>query len=267
MRRLATLTVLLATLAAASSAAAPAPAAAAGGDNSAIAINTRDDTEVFRLAFDIRRAMTGVVDHQNAAVAYASCDGCTAIAIAMQAVLVGVQADTVTPANLALAITEQCTLCTAMASAYQFVLGTDGPAHFTPDGNRAISDIRGRLGELRHAQLSPAELDARLSALYDELGTVLRDELVTPDGGQYGPVAPEPAGEHGTEAPAAEPAPEQTQTTPEAPPPDGAATAPSEPPDETETTTAETEPAPEGTSTVPDEGTASPQQEPTDTGR
>ena len=46
----------------------------AGGDNAAVAINTRDGSSLFRLAFKIRRVAGDIVDNQNAAVAYARCN-------------------------------------------------------------------------------------------------------------------------------------------------------------------------------------------------
>lgn len=251
MRRLATLTAVLAALAAMP---ATVPAAAGhGGDNTAIAINTRDDSSVFRLAFSIRRVTDGIVDHANAAVAYSSCERCTATAIAIQAVLVGVQADTVTPTNVAIAINEQCTSCTSMAFAYQFVLGTEGPAHFTPEGNRAVRDIRRRLHELRHAQPSPTEFDSRISALMDELRTVLDEELVT-RGLQEQPRPPQPREPRSPEEAANE---LPLDGTDDASPDTGVPTA--EPPGETDTAPRQTDPPPDDSGSVT-EGSESPSE-------
>ena len=89
-RRLAALAVAVAALAL-----AQAPAAFADGgndnganDNAAVAINTTDNSSVFDLAFSIRDVMNGVVDQTNTAVAYASCNSCRSVAIAIQIVLV-----------------------------------------------------------------------------------------------------------------------------------------------------------------------------------
>jgi putative peptide zinc metalloprotease protein len=149
-----------------------------GGDNSAVAINTRDGATLFKLAFDIRRVAGDVVDETNVAIAYSSCDRCQTTAIAIQIVLVTGDASTVTPQNVAVAVNENCTLCETFATAYQFVVSTGGEVRFTRDGRRAIADIRKRLKDLRKEDLTPAELDARVDALMDELQVVLENELV-----------------------------------------------------------------------------------------
>ena len=57
---------------------------AKGGDNYAVALNTKDGTNVIETAFLIAYAANGVVDQENAAVAYASCDSCGAYAAAIE---------------------------------------------------------------------------------------------------------------------------------------------------------------------------------------
>src|SRR5947199_7082465 len=63
------------------SAARPALAPA---DNAAIAVNTKDGTTVFRVAFAIRHIMSNVVTEADAAVAYDSCTHCASVAIAFE---------------------------------------------------------------------------------------------------------------------------------------------------------------------------------------
>ncbi len=122
----------------------PTPAATtgstggAGGDTAAIAINTKDGTDIFRIAFAIKRAMGDVVDNGNAAVAFASCTDCETVAVSIQVVLLMNDPSVVTPTNLAIAINEGCTLCETLASAYQVILTTDGPVRFTAAGYREI---------------------------------------------------------------------------------------------------------------------------------
>ena len=155
-----------------------APAAVASGDTSAVAVNTKDGSSVFRLAFSIKRVAGDVVDNANAAVAYASCTDCQTIAISIQVVLVTGDPDVVTPENFAIAINENCTSCDTLASAYQWVFSTGGQVHFTADGNRAIAEIRQELQDIRRADLSGPEIQARLDELMGRLATVLRTELV-----------------------------------------------------------------------------------------
>lgn len=157
---------------------ASAPAAADGGDTTAVAINTRDGASVFRLAFQIRRIATGAIDQQNAAVAYASCTECQTVALAFQVVLAMGDTSVVTPENYAIAVNQDCSDCTTLAAAYQFVLGTNGAVRFTPDGSRALAELRLRLLQLRDADLTPDEFLAELDAIAAELARILDEELL-----------------------------------------------------------------------------------------
>jgi putative peptide zinc metalloprotease protein len=181
MKRLTTFLITL-VLATGLAAAKPALAHADGGDNAAVAINTKDGSTVFKLAFAIRRVAGDVVDQQNAAVAFASCTDCQTVAIAIEIVLVEGTPSTVTPENIAIAFNQECSLCTTFAGAYQFVVGYGYPVRFTPDGLRELARIRNELERLRVAfekgELSLAELKARVDALIGEIKTILRTELV-----------------------------------------------------------------------------------------
>ena len=171
------LVVLLATLVAALGLAGFQPATARAQDTAAVAVNTKDGSSIFKLAFAIKRAAGDVVDNGNAAVAFASCVECRTVAISIQVVLVTGDPEVVTPQNIALAYNVECTACETFASAFQFVLSTDGNVHFTPEGNQEIAAIRRELRELARAELPLAELDARLDTLMQRLVRVLRDEL------------------------------------------------------------------------------------------
>src|SRR2546421_7615949 len=105
---------------------APPALADGGGDNTAIAINTKDGSSIFKLAFSIKRVAGDVVDSTNAAVAFASCNDCSTVAVAIEVVLVTGDPSTVTPTNLALAMNVDCQSCITVADAYQFVIGTGG---------------------------------------------------------------------------------------------------------------------------------------------
>jgi hypothetical protein len=150
-------------------------------------------------------------------------------------------------------------------------LAADGPAHFTPEGNRALRDIRHRLHDLRDMQLSPAELDAELTALLDQLRSVLRDELVpagdSRDGAGEGPDATEPSGEDEETVPGEAPS-DDTETMPEEPWPEEGESDPDEPaPEDTHPAPDGTEPQPEDDTSTggPDESSTPPQEEPTET--
>lgn len=153
------------------------PAAWGQGDTTAVAVNTRDGADVFRLAFAIRRVMSETADTDNAAVAAASCTDCQTIALAFQVVLLFENPDELTTENLALAINVECSLCDTLASAYQLVLTTGGPVHFSAEGNRRIQEIRRQLLELRNSELDLFEIQQRVDALYEELKQVVTTEL------------------------------------------------------------------------------------------
>jgi len=158
------------------SAARPAPARA---DNAAIAVNTKDGTTVFKVAFAIRHVMSDVVDETNAAVAYNSCSDCASVAVAFEIVLVEGSPSVVAPQNVSIAINENCTTCVAVAEAYQFVLGGDtGPMHFDADGNRTLADIRRQLHSLRKEDLTLAQLQALLDSIAAQIQDVLANHLV-----------------------------------------------------------------------------------------
>jgi putative peptide zinc metalloprotease protein len=175
----------------------PAAPAYAQGDTTAVVVNTHDGLDLFRLAFQIRRATQDVVDTSNAAVAYASCTDCQTIALAIQVVLIsGYDSSVVAPENLAIAINEGCTLCNTLASAYQFVLTAEGNLRFTAEGSQRLAEIRQALLALRDSGLTAAEIQAQVDVLMEDLAEVLATQLVA-----AGPVEEPPA----SATPSAEP--------------------------------------------------------------
>ena len=182
---------------------APEDTGGAGGDTAAVAINTRDGSDIFRLAFAIKRAMGDVVDNGNAAVAYSSCTDCQTVAISIQVVLMMNDPSVVTPTNLAIAINEVCTLCQSLASAFQVILTTDGPVRFTPDGYREIAAIRRELLEIRDAGLTIEGIVARMDALMDRFFRVLMEEMV--DAGPTSAGSPTSAAPSAKDTPSASP--------------------------------------------------------------
>jgi putative peptide zinc metalloprotease protein len=172
------LVILLTALVTALALSALRPDTAHAQDTAAVAINTKDDSSLFRLAFAIKRAAGDVVDNSNAAVAIASCSDCQTIAISIQVVLVTGDPESVTPENIALAYNILCTACDTLASAYQWVLSTDGQVHFTADGNQAIAGIRQELRALARSGLAGPEIQSRLDELMVRLARVLEHELV-----------------------------------------------------------------------------------------
>jgi putative peptide zinc metalloprotease protein len=157
------------------SAARPGQAAA---DNAAVAVNTKDGTTVFKVAFAIRHVMSDVVTETNAAVAYNSCTDCASVAIAFEIVLVENDASVVSPTNIAIAYNQDCTTCVAVAEAYQFVLGTGGIVHFDAEGNKILSDIKRELHSLKKQDLTLEQLQAMLDDIAARMADVLQNHLV-----------------------------------------------------------------------------------------
>jgi putative peptide zinc metalloprotease protein len=165
---------------------APGLAHAEGGQNAAVAINTKDDSSLFKFAFAVRHVLGDVVDQQNGAAAFAQCNSCQTTAIAIEIVLVEGSPSTVTPKNEAYAINYQCTLCDTFAAAYQFVLFTDGPVHFTHEGIQALHDVRKEIQSWGKEGLSNDEIRTRLRDVITQLKDVLANDLVTSGKSQAG---------------------------------------------------------------------------------
>jgi putative peptide zinc metalloprotease protein len=251
LRAKATLAAALAAAVCLAPAAAPTALAQGSDANTAVAVNDKDGSSVFDVAFQIRRVSSGVVDQTNAAVSYASCESCQTVAIAIQIVLVSGGADTITPTNLAVAINEECTTCQTLALAYQFVFGTGDILGFTPEGQKRLNDIRKELRRLGDEGLTNDEISARVLDLTDQIRDVLINDVIVRGPGQQGKpdqTAPDEAGLTVPEK--SEPVPEedlpQEDYEQPVPPPEGEdgetqTTSPTEepvPPESPQTTTA-----------------------------
>ncbi|MFL5820278.1 MAG: hypothetical protein ACJ76S_06295 [Solirubrobacteraceae bacterium] len=225
---------------------------AAAQDTSAVAVNTRDGSSVFRLAFSIRRVMGDVVDQRNAAVAYASCDSCQTVAISIEALIVASDPSVVTPENLALAINVNCNLCATLASAYQFVLGGGAiRLQLSAQGRQQAEEIHRELLRLRNSNLSIEEIQAQTDALMGRLQQVLASQLVV-----LGPGSGAGGGADQTPEPSSAQTPTATQ--PESPP---SATTPSATTPSATTPSATTPTQPEPTKTSADSGSDQTQTE------
>lgn len=174
------LALLLAALALVLGAPGHAAAEDAGGDNSAVAINTKDESSLFKFAFSIKKVLGEVVDNQNAAVAYASCESCQTTAIAIQIVLVSGSPSTVVPENYAISINQNCTLCNTFSAAFQFVIGVDDPSvGLTVQGKRELRAILREFKALKEEQYTLEEFNTKVTALGERLRTVLKTQLVS----------------------------------------------------------------------------------------
>jgi putative peptide zinc metalloprotease protein len=232
------------------------------GDNAAIAINKKNGSSLFKFAFSLRRVLGDVVDNENAAVAYASCESCRTTAIAIQIVFVVGSPSTVNPTNVALSVNENCSLCQTFASAFQFVIGvSDASVGFTKEGKQELKQILRAFKALKREEYTLEEFHAQTQALAQRLRTLLKTQLVSRAGKDEDEESEEEldAGEDeevDEERPSPPPAPTTTgDTTTGAT--TGTTTGPT--PDTTEPTTTETTPAttePAATTTETETGTA-----------
>jgi hypothetical protein len=158
----------------------PTGSAQAGGtENVATAITEQDGGRAFDFAWDIDRQRSDEsVEHLNSANARARCVECRATAIAFQIVLVHGSPSIVTPRNVAEAINLECTRCTVIAEARQFVRVTPEPVRLTNGGRAELADVRRDLAALEAADPPPDQLHLAVEAQEARVREVLRDDLM-----------------------------------------------------------------------------------------
>jgi putative peptide zinc metalloprotease protein len=154
-------------------------AQADGTENVATAINEQDETRVFDMAWDIsRRRGDDPVDHRNSATARARCVRCGATAIAFQIVIVHGSPGVVVPQNTAEAVNLECTECTVVAEARQFVRVVPDPVKFTGAGRAVLADVREDLRALQTQDLPADQLHQAVEGQEARVRAVLQEELV-----------------------------------------------------------------------------------------
>jgi putative peptide zinc metalloprotease protein len=162
-------------------------------DNQALVFNTTDNTTDYEVAF----AMVWVEDGRDAmsvneAQAYASCDSCSAVAVAYQVVLVidtdNTDDNVAAPQNLAGALNYDCVNCMTYALAEQLFITVDGPL---TDANRTeLEEIWGRIqdyeddlnAKIAAGGLTPEEIeqiDDDLAEFSAQIKEVLADQTGT----------------------------------------------------------------------------------------
>ncbi|VXB98144.1 Putative peptide zinc metalloprotease protein [Arthrobacter sp. 9AX] len=180
--------------------------------NQALAVNTTDGSVTYSVAFALVWAEDGEsVDTRNEAYAFASCSGCSAVAVGFQVVLIVGQADVIVPENLSAAANYNCLQCLTYALASQLVLTLDGP--LTDEGMASLQALWAEIAEygrtIRNVPLS--EIQGRLAAYKEQITAIIRaDPSATknpaPTGTSRATVPPggtaEPAAPTGTGVPA-----------------------------------------------------------------
>ena len=152
------------------------PAPPEGEDSQALAVATEDGSVVYDVAFALVWAEGGTVDTTNEAYAFASCDGCSAVAVGFQVVLVVGQADVVVPQNLAAAANYNCIHCLTYALASQLVITLEGP--LSEEGQARLEELWQEIVAfaegIRGVPLD--ELQQRLDGYRAEIAGIIRSD-------------------------------------------------------------------------------------------
>jgi hypothetical protein len=163
------------------------PAVAVGPDNLVFSDATADanGAATFETHSNIVAMPTGTdeVTSTNVARAVAhDCTGCQAVAVAFQAVLVTGNPRTVGPRNIAYANNVRCTGCAAFAFAFQYVVSTGGPARLSPAGMQGIQALRREVADDLATDLTPDDLNVRLTDIGDRFQALVDREIVRTGG-------------------------------------------------------------------------------------
>ncbi len=146
------------------------------GGNQALAVNTRDGSVVYDVAFALVWVEDGSALNKNEAYAFASCKDCGAVAVAFQVVLIVGQTKVIVPQNLSAAANYNCVQCLSYALASQLVLTLDGP--LSPAGMDQLAkvwdEIRQFSTNIRDVPLS--EIQARLSDYKNQIEKIIQGD-------------------------------------------------------------------------------------------
>ncbi len=243
------------------------PLPPAEGDNQALAVNTKDGSVTYDLAFALVWAEGDEVLNVNEAHAYASCSNCVAVAVAFQVVLIMDDAQVVVPQNLAVSANYDCYGCITAAIANQLVLSVQGEPG--EEELLALGEVWSRLIEFAQGITSHSltEITAQLEAAKAEIIAILGDAPAVGSSGSTSSTSDGDGSETGSTTPAdgdsdtdsttsaegdgdtgsttatepAAPAPED-ETTPDAEAPEEETTEPSTTPEDTPTPEADSSP-------------------------
>lgn len=149
-----------------------------GIDNAAVAINTKDGSDLFRFAFSIVRITGDVAAPTNTAIAYASCKECQTVAIAIQIVLIEGSPSTYTPQNVAIAVNDTCSHCDTLATAYQYVFQSGGPMTLTEEGWQQLREVLRSIRQLKSSGLTGPEIQARVDTYAKQIYQIFSTQLV-----------------------------------------------------------------------------------------
>ncbi len=158
-------------------------AAAVMLDNSAVSVNTTDNSSVFHLAFTVMRSSGPDVSVSNVALAVTDCSHCRSVAISIQVAFEWPVPSALTATNVSLAVTSGCTACDAFAAALQYVIASKDQVSLTAQARSEVERAESQLSALQSPGLSASELNASITRVADQLGNALATGIViAPDG-------------------------------------------------------------------------------------
>jgi putative peptide zinc metalloprotease protein len=147
------------------------------GDNQALAVNTKDGS----IQYDVAFALVWVEDdspalQRNESYAFASCTGCAAVSVAFQVVLVTGDNHVAAPQNIAAAVNYDCVGCLTFALATQLFVTLDGP--LTEGGREELSRLWEEIADFgaNIADVPLSEIQARLNAYEDQILQIIEKE-------------------------------------------------------------------------------------------
>jgi putative peptide zinc metalloprotease protein len=150
------------------------PAPPGPGDTQALAVNTKDGSVLYDLAYAVVTVSGGdPVTNTNSAYAIAQCRDCITDAVSFQVVLIVGQSNYITPINGANALNYRCLLCLTTAIADQIIVTLQ-----SQPSPALISQLEAALAQLNllpklGANGTPAALAAAVGAIQQQVVTVL----------------------------------------------------------------------------------------------
>lgn len=136
-----------------------------GGKNVVTVTNHRDGSTQIRGAIQLNRIPGPDVAPSNAATSWNVCTGCESLSVALQINLISRDAAQITPENSAVAVNFGCDGCLAMAWAVQYVVQVDDPTQVPPDVQALITELRRELTATASEGVSVCQAVPRLNAV------------------------------------------------------------------------------------------------------
>ncbi len=151
-----------------------------GGKSNIVKVINKNDGK-FRLKgkIQVNRIPGDTAQPVNDAEAYASCANCETFAVALQIDLISRTATTIAPQNAAIAVNVQCSHCTTVAKAVQYVIQVDDPTQVPENVRDLVNRMQDELkAAAKDKDATAAQTEARVDAVIAQF-TQLAQSLST----------------------------------------------------------------------------------------